>query len=547
MPGPLVARKLRLQAQVQPDTVPRPTVTGCTGALAGGTVTITGRDFWYPNSNLHQYHAYAVRFGNQETGANGTNVVVTSATALTCTVPAGLTGTVSVRVWSPGGSNVGDGLFSYTTAVGASPNPANGGDTVTVTGTGLDGATTWGIGGGIGGNVTSANGTTVQFTLPNGIVDGNYTLNVAVPGGNVSVGSTSSFLVNNTPHPLAVSPNSGYTAGGTAITITGENLQSVTGGTLGGVALTSVVAVDSQHVTAVTGAHAAGAVDLTLTNAVGSGTLTNAYTYVQWTPAVSDPTGWWEDYGAASWSSLASAGTSGSAPALTNPGSYPGKGTPLNGHDVVKFNGRTLVTSSITPLLTSSGPNCIVMLVKVPAATVVAASAGGACASPRLATDNTFRWSFACGGNNGGGSGAGPVAWMMYNADSGGAENDPIGSVAAMTADAYHLLICEWDDTGVTKGMTTTVQDLGVSSTASKPANTHFNGFGPKVAGDANLAFDLATNLILGGRDEGATGSDGTECNNIEVAMVLTFKHKITTDTTAALLLDYVQRKFGVP
>lgn len=426
---------------------------------------------------------------------------------------------------------------------GISPSPAAPGQTVTVSGsgfTGVDGVkvdgTTY--------PPTHVDDTQVQFTQPD-LSTGSHT--IVLTEGGTPVGGSSTYLVDQTPAPVSMSPSTGYTAGGLAITISGYNLQGVTGGTLGGSALTSVVAVNSTTVTAVTPAHVVGLVDLVLTNAHGTKTLPNAFTYTQWTPAASDPTGWWEDYPAASWASLASAGSSGSAPPLTNPAAYPGKGTALNGHDVVKFNGRTLFTSSITPLLQSLGPNCIVVLTKVPAATNVAASAAGNPAAPRIATDNTFRWSFAVGGNNGLGSGAGPAAWMMYNNDAGGNENDPVGSVAAMTADAYHVVVCEWDDTGATKGMTCTVLDLGTSSTVAKPASTHFNGFGPRVLGDSSLAFDLATNLIFGGRDEGAAGSGGSECNNIELAAILTFKHRITTGTTAALLLDYFQRKFGVP
>lgn len=427
---------------------------------------------------------------------------------------------------------------------GISPSPAFVGQTVTVTGSGMGGVDTV-VSGGVSVSPTSVTDTQVQFVQPN-TPTGSTTL-VLVDGGH-QVGASSTYLVDHRPLPVSITPSSGYTAGGTAVTISGYQLDNVTSVTIGGTACTSVVVVNSNTVTAVTGAHAAATgLDVVVSGSDGTNTLAGAYSYIQWTPALSDPTGWWEDYGAASWASKASAGTSGGAPPLTNPGAYPGKGTALNGHDVVKWNGRTLFTSSISGLLNSLGPNAIVVLLKVPAATVVAASAAGNPASPRIATDNTDRWSFACGGNNGGGSGAGPVAWMFYNIDSNGNESDPVGSVAPMTADAYHLIVCEWDDTGTTKGMTCTVVDASTTSTASKPAGVHYNGFGPKVAGDANLAFDLATNLIFGGGDTGASGAGGSECINMETAMILTFKHKVTTDATAALLLDYVQRKFGVP
>ncbi len=74
----------------------------------------------------------------------------------------------------------------------------------------------------------------------------------------------------------SVSPVSGSTAGGTAVTITGTSFSGSPSVTFGGVAATSVVVVNSTTITCVTGAHAAGLV----TVAVGSATLANGYTYV---------------------------------------------------------------------------------------------------------------------------------------------------------------------------------------------------------------------------------------------------------------------------
>lgn len=545
MPGPLLARKVRLQARVQPDTVPRPTVTGCSpsGAIAGGTVTVTGHDFWYPNSSLHQYHAFAVRFGNGETGANASNVAVANGNALTCTVPAGTAGqTVPIRVWGPGGDNVGNAAFTYSNATGFSPGTVNGGQVVTVTGVGLDGTTTWGIGGGIGGNVTSANGTTVKFTLPNGIADGNYTLNVAVPGGNVSVGGTSSFLVSNTPHPSAISPNTGYTAGGDAITITGQNLQGVTSGTLGGVALTSLVVVNSQQITAVTGAHAAGAVDLVLTNAVGSSTLPNAFTYVQWTPAVSDPTGWWEDYAGASWASKPSAGTSGSAPALVNGGaSYPATGTAMSGHYPVLFgSSQWLHASSPGSLIYAFGPSTVVVLAKWP--TTYPGTTTNAHGANVLVTINGGWWGVALNGTVGGSPGV--VGAMVYNNNSDGNLNE-VDAVVGCTSGVYKMIIFSWSTVLGSTGATVEVYDVSASGSMSQPASTHFNGFGPRVPGDVPLAgsTDPTTTFILGANmhDSGS----GTPIST-ETLSVLTYQ-RLLTSSDKAYLLDYYQRHFGVP
>lgn len=79
---------------------------------------------------------------------------------------------------------------------------------------------------------------------------------------------------------ITVSPSSGTASGGTSVTLTGVGLTGTTGITFGGVAATSVNVVNSTTVTAVTPAHATGAVNVVITTASGSGTNTNAYTYL---------------------------------------------------------------------------------------------------------------------------------------------------------------------------------------------------------------------------------------------------------------------------
>ena len=77
----------------------------------------------------------------------------------------------------------------------------------------------------------------------------------------------------------AVNPNTGSASGGTGVTITGTNFTGATGVTFDGVAATSVNVINSTTITAVTPAHAAGAVDVVVTTPSGSGTLLNGFTY----------------------------------------------------------------------------------------------------------------------------------------------------------------------------------------------------------------------------------------------------------------------------
>ena len=84
----------------------------------------------------------------------------------------------------------------------------------------------------------------------------------------------------------AISPNTGTASGGTSVSITVDDSTGATGATVGGVALTGFAIVDGTHVSGTTGAHAAGAVDVVVTNAEGSGTLAGGFTY---TAAAFDP------------------------------------------------------------------------------------------------------------------------------------------------------------------------------------------------------------------------------------------------------------------
>ena len=66
-----------------------------------------------------------------------------------------------------------------------------------------------------------------------------------------------------------INPNTGSTSGGTGVTINGSNFASGASVSIGGVAASSVNVVNSSTITAVTGAHAAGDVDVVVMNSDG--------------------------------------------------------------------------------------------------------------------------------------------------------------------------------------------------------------------------------------------------------------------------------------
>ena len=76
---------------------------------------------------------------------------------------------------------------------------------------------------------------------------------------------TFSAVSAQVPTVSSVTPNSGSTAGGTAVTITGTNFAAGATATFGGTAATNVVVVNSTTITATTPAGSAGAVTVTVT------------------------------------------------------------------------------------------------------------------------------------------------------------------------------------------------------------------------------------------------------------------------------------------
>ena len=85
------------------------------------------------------------------------------------------------------------------------------------------------------------------------------------------------------PGANTITPSSGTTAGGTSVVIGGWNLTSPTSVTFDGVAAT-VTASSLNSITATTPAGSAGAVNVVVTTAAGSSTLSSGYTYATPTP-----------------------------------------------------------------------------------------------------------------------------------------------------------------------------------------------------------------------------------------------------------------------
>jgi phosphatidylserine/phosphatidylglycerophosphate/cardiolipin synthase-like enzyme len=269
------------------NSPPAPTVTSVspnTGPTSGGTaVTITGTNF---------VASATVTLG----GTAATNVVVTNSTTITATTPAHAAGAVNVVVTNTDNQSgtLANG-FTYQTpppppapTVGSiTPNsgPTTGGTSVTITGTNFVSGASVSIGGTAATGVSVNSSTSITATTP---AHAAGAANVVVTNpDNQSATLAGGFTYQTPPPPPAptvsnIAPNSGSTAGGTAVTITGTGFQAGATVALGGTAATNVVVSNSTTITATAPPHGIGAVNVVVTNTDNqSGTLANGFTYAQ--------------------------------------------------------------------------------------------------------------------------------------------------------------------------------------------------------------------------------------------------------------------------
>lgn len=272
---------------------PAPNVASITppsGSYAGGTaVIITG---------AHFTGATAVTIGSSVT-----SFTVTDDNHISATTAAHAAGVVDVAVTTAIGTGTGFGMYTYTppppviTSVSPNNGPTTGFTPITITGSNFTGTKTSGVvlvtvGGTAATGVTVVNDTTITALTPAGVV-GPADVVLYAPYGASTTG-TGAFTYTTpppgaTPAPTvtSISPNSGSTNGGTAVTITGANF--VTGSssvTIGGNPATGVTVVNPTTITAITPAHAAGATDVIVITPNGGGVGTGLYTYVVPTPTV---------------------------------------------------------------------------------------------------------------------------------------------------------------------------------------------------------------------------------------------------------------------
>ncbi|WBP91301.1 IPT/TIG domain-containing protein [Kitasatospora cathayae] len=240
-------------------------VSAAQGAPAGGTsVIITGSGFT---------GATQVRFG-----ANGTNFVIASDTLITAKTPAG-TGTVQVTVTAPTGAS---NALTYTyvaasvpslSSLGPASGPTSGGNTVTLNGTSLSGATSVMFG---------ANPATI-------LTDTGTQITVVAPAGPPSSVGVTVTTVAGTSNPLPyfylaaptvsdLSSHLGPATGGNTVTVFGSNLTLTSAVTFGGSPATNIHVISDNQLT-VTAPAGLGTVVVTVTTPGGTSSAATGNPY----------------------------------------------------------------------------------------------------------------------------------------------------------------------------------------------------------------------------------------------------------------------------
>ena len=245
------------------------TASGTVGSAFSYQITATNSPTSYGATGLPAWSTLNTATGliTGTPTAAGTSTVTLSATNSGGTGNATLTITVSAATQAPvitsattASGTVGS-AFSYQ--ITATNSPTSYGATGLPAWSTLNTAT-----GLITGTPTAAGTSTVTLSATNGGGTGNATLTITITvAGPVTTSG--------------VTPISGSTAGGAAVTITGTGFTAGATVSFGGVEATGVVVTSSTTITASTPTHGAGPVTVTVTNPGGaSGSLVKGFAYV---------------------------------------------------------------------------------------------------------------------------------------------------------------------------------------------------------------------------------------------------------------------------
>jgi hypothetical protein len=262
---------------VKPGSV---TITPAIGSVAGGTlVTVAGSNF---------VEGTSVKFGGLQAAATFVN-----STRLTAVTPSHAAGLVSVLVTTPNGMNT-TAAFRYseppgTFAVTPATATTNGGILVTLTGTNFAVNSTVKFGAEVATGVTLVSSTVMKAIVPV-MAAGAVDVTITNPDG-LSRTQHLAFVYTLADAPVltAITPANGSTTGGTKVLLTGTGFAS--GAIVAfGIDAAAGAAIDDTALRVSAPPHAAGPVDIVITNPDGQKSiLRGAFTYAPPAPIL-EPT-----------------------------------------------------------------------------------------------------------------------------------------------------------------------------------------------------------------------------------------------------------------
>ena len=238
-------------------------ISASSGPLAGGAnIVITGSGFSMVTG---------VKFGSTTV----TYYTVTNTTSISATVPSGTAGTVDITVTNTLGTSSTSSADQYTyvaaptiSSISPSTGSTAGGTSVSITGTNLTGASAVKFGSNNASSYTVNSSISITATSPAG--SGTVDVTATTVGGTSATSGSDQFTYSvAAPTVTLVSPNSGPTAGGTSVSITGTNFSSVSNVKFGSTSAASYTVNSTTSITATSPA-GTGAVDITVVAAAGT-------------------------------------------------------------------------------------------------------------------------------------------------------------------------------------------------------------------------------------------------------------------------------------
>jgi hypothetical protein len=244
-------------------------VTPSSGTVLGGeTITVFGSAFTA---------ATAVKFGSTA----ATAFTVLSDNALIATAPAGTAGTVDLTVTTPSGTSSTGSSDHYTdgsapsapsvSSLGTTSGGSGGGTVVIISGSGFTNASAVSFGSYPTASFFVNSDSQVTAVAPPQAA-ATIDVTVTTPSGTSSTSSSDHFTYSaaTAPSVSSVSPNSGSTAGGQYVTISGSHFTGASAVSFGSTAAASFTVVADGTIFATAPAESAGTIDVTVTTPSGT-------------------------------------------------------------------------------------------------------------------------------------------------------------------------------------------------------------------------------------------------------------------------------------